>query len=363
MDNDSYIQFLRYCLDGAQPLPECVDSMDWKKLMVWAEKQAVVGIIFHGIERVGNAKEAGEHGGKIPFAVLMQWIGYANQIKTRNLQINRCCADIVSKLRERGIAVCILKGQGNAMMYPSPLLRTPGDIDLLVINESLGDIIKFVKTRNPHGVAQYHHIDLGLVNNIEVEVHYRATYIYHPLANRRLQKWLKQHLDIKNIALINDAGEIPVPNWEYNIVFQLTHIYNHVLHEGIGLRQMIDFYYLLQQVPNRDRAYWDKTFKCLGIRAIAGAVMWVLRVILCMKESYLIVPPDQHRGEFLYQQIIYGGNFGKWDEEKKKFGDGQIIRNILRLKRDIKLFRFFPSECLWEPFFRIYHFFWRMRYN
>ena len=35
-------------------------------------------------------------------------------------------------LREDGLRCCILKGQGNALMYPNPYSRTPGDIDVWI---------------------------------------------------------------------------------------------------------------------------------------------------------------------------------------------------------------------------------------
>ena len=36
-----------------------------------------------------------------------------------------------------------------------------------------------------------------------------------------------------------------IPTVEFNIIFQLTHIYSHLMNEGIGLRQLVDYYYVL----------------------------------------------------------------------------------------------------------------------
>ena len=36
-----------------------------------------------------------------------------------------------------------------------------------------------------------------------------------------------------------------IPTVEFNIIFQLTHIYSHLMNEGIGLRQLLDYYYVL----------------------------------------------------------------------------------------------------------------------
>ena len=36
-----------------------------------------------------------------------------------------------------------------------------------------------------------------------------------------------------------------IPTVEFNIIFQLTPIYSHLMNEGIGLRQLVDYYYVL----------------------------------------------------------------------------------------------------------------------
>ena len=167
------------------------------------------------------------------------------------------------------------------------------------------------------------------------------------------------------------AGKIAVPKTDFNIVFQLSHVYNHLLHEGIGLRQIIDYYYLLKEEGRGKKADVYDTLRYLGMEKIAGAMMWVLNEVLGLEEKFLIAPKNEKMGKVLLSEIIRGGNFGNYDEEKrwlKEEGIGKMLgvqlkKNILRLKRDMRMMRYFPSECLWEPVFRMWHFFWRLRYN
>ena len=35
------------------------------------------------------------------------------------------------------------------------------------------------------------------------------------------------------------------PSIRFNTVYSLLHIFRHVFHEGIGLRQLLDYYYIL----------------------------------------------------------------------------------------------------------------------
>ena len=426
---DTFLEFLRYCIGDEQKPPVSAKGIDWMEMMAWAESQAIVGVVYQGILKGGKELE-------IPFDALMEWVGYAQQIEAQNRLVNQRCVEIAAAFQKDGFETCILKGQGNAALYPSPLLRNPGDIDLWVrrqnndirqsnrltgssrqkdirtdirqsnderqsnrltssfrqkdIRTEIKEIIGFVKERNPEARALYHHIDLGEFKGVEVEVHYRPSFLSDPVHNRRLQKWFRCHTESTDtVELTDGVGRINVPNWEFNVVFQLSHVYNHLLHEGIGLRQIIDYYYLLRQSndirqsnrltdsfrqKNDERqnnrltdSFRQKdirteigdTLRYLGLWEIAGAMMWVLNEVLGLEEKYLIAPKDERRGRLLLAEIMKGGNFGFYDVENQR-ADSQLKKNWLRIRRDLRMMRYFPSECLWEPVFRVYHFFWRM---
>jgi hypothetical protein len=244
----------------------------------------------------------------------------------------------------------------------------PGDIDLWVKPEKdvIKSIIKYVRKHNPRARAEYHHIDYGVYNDAEVEVHYRPSFSNNPIYNRRLQKWFNAQAERQYahvVEITSDAGSICVPTFEFNVIFQLSHIYRHLLQEGIGLRQIIDYYYLLKSNMNctDNRDIFDN-LRYLGLEKIAGAVMWVLNEVLGLPEIYLIASKDEKRGRLLLTEIMKGGNFGYYDIENQK-ANNAIKKNLQRIKRDFRMVRYFPSECLWEPIFRVYHFFWRLKYN
>lgn len=379
---DTFLEFLRYCIGDEQKPPVSAKGIDWMEMMAWAESQAIVGVVYQGILKGGKELE-------IPFDALMEWVGYAQQIEAQNRLVNQRCVEIAAAFQNDGFETCILKGQGNAAMYPSPLLRNPGDIDLWVRRQSndirqsnderqsnrltgsfrqkdirteIKEIIGFVKERNPEARALYHHIDLGEFKGVEVEVHYRPSFMSDPVHNRRLQKWFRCHTESTDTAELADGvGRINVPNREFNVVFQLSHVYNHLLHEGIGLRQIIDYYYLLKTTnfTNFTNFEGHSLLRRLGLWDIAGAMMWVLNEVLGLEEKYLIAPKDERKGRLLLAEIMKGGNFGFYDVENQR-ADSQLKKNWLRIRRDLRMMRYFPSECLWEPVFRVYHFFWRM---
>lgn len=363
MKDNPYLQFIRFSLDDTQELFESVKCIDWKAMMVWAEKQAIVGIIYHGIEKARENLS-------IPYENLMQWIGYSQTIVAMNRLVNNRCVEICQEFSSDGFETCILKGQGNALSYPGVLSRTPGDIDVWVMpGERLRDngsrfnvkeIIRYVKKWNPKGRALYHHIDFGEYKGVEVEVHYRPSFLFNPVHNYRLQKWFIAHGSRLMVELPENAGRILVPSREFNVVFQLCHVYNHLLHEGIGLKQVVDYYYLLKsnQYSTNDTTI-QYTLWYLGLEKIAGAMMWVLNEILGLPGEYLIAQKDEKRGRVLIKEIMKDGNFGQYDVDNQKT-NGAIRKNLQRIKRDIRMMQFFPSECLWEPVFRLYHFLWRI---
>ena len=251
-----YLEFIRYSLNLKDELPKDVAKIDWEGFFQFAEEQGILGVVFVGIQRLG------EHGVKPPFEVLMQWIASSTQIERQNKAVNKAAVALFEELKNDGFWGCILKGQGNNLLYPNIYSRTPGDIDIWLLPKSDGKgpmadgrclkeevrgIIKYVKERNPKGKVCYHHIDYGTYEGVEVEVHYRPSFMFNPVHNSRLQRWFRKMADGGYLMaeLPENAGSIRIPTREFNIIFQLSHIYNHLLHEGIGLRQIIDFYFVL----------------------------------------------------------------------------------------------------------------------
>ena len=146
-------------------------------------------------------------------------------LEKANVRLNDAAIQVSEWFRKKGFRTCILKGQGNALMYPNPYSRTPGDIDIWVEG---GDkrVISFVRSISPLEKACYHHIEFPSYKGVEVEA----------------------------------------------------------------------------------------------------------------------------------------GNFGKHDE-RNRFGRSQLGHNLQRVYRDIRLVRYFPAEAMSEPFFRVWHFFWRLRHK
>ena len=239
--------FLNYCLGKKVDMSMVVAKIDWRQLYTFASRQALLGFCFDGIERL--AKEFSEELKQNPKGrdLLMAWMGKAQQIRRQNMKVNVVASKLYSMLREDDLRCCILKGQGNALMYPNAYSRNPGDIDVWV-NASREQITEYAKKHFMIGDdIRYHHLETTL-DGVPVELHFFPGIMNNPIYNARLQKWFKRNADLQcsNVVSLPDGiGEIAIPTTAFNVVYQLTHLYHHFFDEGIGMRQIIDNYYVV----------------------------------------------------------------------------------------------------------------------
>ena len=421
-----FFEFLRFCIGTVQEVPSSLKGADWRVLYAMARKQCLVGVLFDGIKRL--PADVGMDKG-----LLFQWVAQNQTLRKANARLDKAAVEVAEWFGRKGFRTCVLKGQGNALLYPPGMERTPGDIDLWVDG---GDrkVVSFVRSLSPDEKVCYHHIGFPEYNGVEVEVHFRPSFLFCFRHNRRLQGYYERVMDeqFAHRVKLGEQGEVAVPKAEFNLIFQLTHIFTHLMNEGIGLRQLLDYFFLLKNTDfsgntdggvfllntdftdntdriggnvesdvfllntdftdNTDRIggnadgdgfllntdYTDYTdriggnadgvdrrllqdeLRRLGLWEFAGAVMYIMKEVFGLEDNRLIVPPDVKRGRLVLKEVLEAGNFGQYDK-RNWFGHSALGHNLQRLYRDMRLVRYFPEEALSEPFFRIWHFFWRKR--
>ena len=246
-DITAIFAFLKYCLGYKGDMSRVIAGMNWHELYSFASKQALLGLCFDGIERLGEEYPEELKQNPIGRELLMTWMGKAQQIRRQNMKVNAVAGKLFSMLREDGLRCCILKGQGNALMYPNPYSRTPGDIDVW-IDASRERIMEYTQKKFELGDdIRYQHIETS-VDGVPVELHFFPCTMNNPIYHARLQKWFKRNADLQcsNVVSLPDGiGEIAIPTKAFNIIYQLTHLYHHFFDEGIGMRQIIDYYYVV----------------------------------------------------------------------------------------------------------------------
>ncbi|MCW4110209.1 nucleotidyltransferase domain-containing protein [Segatella copri] len=350
-----FFDFLRFSIGSESEIPDSLIEADWKELYRIAQKQCLVGSLFDGIQRLPSSNVG------ISWDLLLQWMAQSKMLEKTNVRLNDAAFRVSEWFRKKGFRTCILKGQGNALMYPNPYSRTPGDIDIWVEG---GDnrVISFVRSISPHEKACYHHIEFPSYKGVEVEVHYRPSFLLCFWHNRKLQKYYERvkEKQFSHRVMLGEQGEVAIPTVEFNLIFQLTHIYAHLMNEGIGLRQLLDYYFVLQHADIKDLTELQRNLKHFGLWKFAGAIMYIMHEVFGMPASRLIVPLNEKYGNFVLNEVLEAGNFGSYDK-RNRFGKSQLGHNLQRVYRDIRLIKYFPAEALSEPIFRVWHFFWRMK--
>ncbi len=337
-----FYELIRVALGNQKQLSKEPNEREWELLFEMSEKQSVGGIAFLALDIIN------EVGQKPPFDLLYNWIGWNKQINAWNELTNKRCKVITRFFTKSGFKSCILKGQGNALMYPDPLSRTSGDIDIWVFGDR-EKITKLVKQLMPSSVEQYHHIDFAVFNDVLVEVHYTPGRLLSPSYNNRFQKWCEEQ---KGLILKDypKSNEVVFPSISFNIIYQMAHIMMHFFIEGIGLRHFIDYYYVLlkaNEVVNKENV--RKTFQDLGMLRFATGVMWIEKELLGLEYKYLIVEPSEKLGLVIKKEMEEGGNFGMNDQRYQNVRiKGLIARGAIDVYRLLTLSVYFPSESFWK---------------
>ena len=365
-DITAFFAFLKYCLGSKEDMSRVIAGMNWHGLYSFASKQTILGLCFDGIERLGKENPEELRLNPIERKLLMAWMGKAQQIHRQNMKVNAVACKLFSMLREDGLRCCVLKGQGNALMYPNPYSRTPGDIDVW-IDASRERILEYAQKKFELGDdIRLQHLETSL-DGVPVELHFFPCSMNNPIYHARLQKWFRRNADLQCshiVGLPDGAGDIAIPTSAFNVVYQLCHFYHHFFDEGIGMRQIIDYYYVVSMLNvNCEMLTWlPKDLKHLGLWKFAGAVMYVLHEALGLSEEKMIAPMDEKRGKLLLAEILNGGNFGQHFTKYGGFTHQSMGKKyFLKIWRNMHFVRYYPAEALCEPIFRTWHFFWRVK--
>ncbi len=368
-----FFEFLRFCIGSAKEIPGSLKEVDWKELYAIAKKQALLSVLFHGIQRLPKELAPEQK-------LLMQWMVMAEIIRKQNIRLFQDSVKVCKNFENKGFANCILKGQGNALLYPDPYMRTPGDIDIYLAG-GRKRVMQYINKVCPNQVMRYHHVDFPVMKTA-IEVHFTPSYMFFPVHNRRMQKWFEEVMGEQcnhRVSLPDGYGEIHVPQVSFNVIYILSHLYRHIFTEGIGLRQLLDYYFVLvkwhtdltnltdpyKSLPqmtqiNTDLDALRHELKYLGLWKFAGAVMFVMKEVFGLSEDRMIAPMDEREGRFLLDEIMRGGNFGQYDDRMgSKIGESKIHRYFRMNHRNLRFVKHYPTEALSEPLFRTWFAVWK----
>ncbi len=357
-------------------LPRVLTDKEWKAIFALAKKQALSGIVLEGVKRLPKEQW--------PKAdVVMAWTLAAETIRRQNMKTTDVCLELTKALERDGFEVCILKGQANHVYYdalgteqPLGQLRNCGDIDAWIWPKEgeehpVKSIIDYCRHKDILLSLCHLHAEVKPVKGVPVEIHFRPSFLNAPWRDRAFQRLFRSA--VFETAEVDGMGTVRKLRADYDVVFQMNHIYRHLLDEGVGMRQVLDFYVLLREY-NRvvalneglmSREVLLEQIGACGMRRFASALMYVLQEMFGMEEGKLLCRPSHKHGTFLLDEMMAAGNFGHYDERMKvlevKKGrlSYQLQRAQRRFSRNLRFLTSYPEEVICEPVARAWHFAWR----
>lgn len=357
-------------------LSHTLSEKEWNEILGLAKKQALVGIMFEGIERLPQEQWP-------PRNVVLQWTMMVESIKHRNRQTTDVCLRLTEALDKDAFETCMLKGQANHVYYDGlnsghslGQLRICGDVDVWIWPKAktlhpVKSIIDYCQRKRILLSLCHLHAEVKPVNGVPVEIHFRPSFLNHPLRDRYFQQ-LFQSAQFEKVNIAG-CGELTKLRVDYDLLFQMNHVYRHLLDEGVGMRQVLDFYMLLKAYRKEslvrndlmDGSALQRHVKACGMGRFASALMYVLQKIFDMESSELLCAPSEHHGSFLLEEMMLAGNFGHYDarmrtlEVKKGKLPYQLQKASRRFKRNLRFLTSYPGEVICEPIARVEHFLWR----
>lgn len=368
-ESTKYLEFLKFCLDSNSQIPECIASINWHDLMDFAKKQAILGLFIPTVlMRDGKLTIADFKGNKPTDDDVMEWIFEDLKLRKRNEILFGRTQKASEWFLENGFRNCILKGQGNAIMYPDPYLRTCGDVDIWL--EGTREEILAFTTKYYNLPASSLHVHFPMFGDTEVEVHFWPSRFYNSKMTRKLWDYFAEVAPSQfgnKVTTPDGKYSFFVPTNEFNVFFQLNHVFRHFINEGIGLRQIIDYYYLLRKrrdegaTPEDDKKLVDLLDR-FDLHGFARAMMYVQTTVLGLESKYLYTEPCEKKGKFMLDEMLYAGNFGKYEtrlHDKLHNVKGHVKRFFILESFRIRLLRYFPSHAIFMPYRDVRDFIYR----
>jgi hypothetical protein len=299
----------------------------------------------------------------MPLTDKLTLLGKCQLVEHRNVAMNQFVAKLVAQMREAGIDVVLVKGQGVAQCYERPLWRESGDVDLLLNNndyeKAKAFLLPLASSIEPESKGNKH---LGLcIDDWLVELHGSLRCGIPSGINKVLDEIQGDVFGEGNVrSWMNGDTQVSLPSADNDAIYVFTHFLNHFYKGGVGLRQLCDWCRLLWKykeeidVAKLEKRLWQMRLVTEWKAFAAFAVEWLGMPFEAMP-LYDSNDKWRRKASEIKNFILMSGNFGK-NRGMSYYGKyPYLIRKAVSMERRIRdLFnharifplgavRFFPS--------------------
>lgn len=289
-------------------------AIDFEALLQLAEEQSVVGLLAAGIEHVVDGRPAKKD--------VLQFIGRTVQLEQRNQAMNYFIGVLVEKMREAGITVLLVKGQGVAQCYERPLWRSCGDVDFLLDEENFDKALAYLTPLAQHvdrEESYSRHIGMTIDPWI-VELQGSLRCGLSLKMDKEIDELQAESCGKGNVRIWKDGEtDVLLPGVNNDILFIFTHFLKHFYKGGIGLRQICDWCRLLWMYRDSiDVALLEQRLRKMGLMSewkVFGAFA-VNYLGMPLDVEALLLDGEKELGEYrtkadrICSFVMEVGNFG-----------------------------------------------------
>ena len=251
------------------------------------------------------------------------------QLVANNVNIKYMHTWLHVVMASAGIPYCTLKGVTSAAYYPSPLLRTMGDVDFIVRKEDLDradEVMEQAGCTWEHYLHDHHHAFHK--DGVTFELHWEAPGV--PEDKLEVRELL---IDLIDKAEMKD-GCMQASAFHHGLVL-LLHTAEHMINTGIGLRHLCDWAVFVA-------SFSDVEFRELFEEKLKAAGLWRFAQLLSLTSAKFLGAPrlpwmGEADDEFLtgiMEDVLEAGNFGVKDSERinqAKFLTDRSSRSVKKI--------------------------------
>ena len=341
--------------DGTEKMELSVDGL--KAVMRLAQEHAVTGLVANAAvrNRIVIAGSGAEDRGEAVMRLMQQTMAHRQTM----LRFEDAVGRFARLMKENGIAYVVFKGLAVSRHYPEPFVRTMGDVDFYVTKEDFLRAVEVIEQglhveMDKEEVDKHYSFDW---QGIRFEMHYQietfGSHRHQHRFDRIIDEAMAEHTDsFKVCGSEGEETEVCVLPPEEDLIVVFKHWFNHLLVEGVGLRQTLDLAVLLN-------VYWDKINIGRLMTALDGiGYMKAFRAMLAMMKRYLGLDwtdsffvsdrRDERYADKLMAAVMESGNFGRKAYRNHTTGKKKSMETATRaLRHCVKFFWLAPKDIIY----------------
>lgn len=244
------INLIASVINGTQP-PENDESISWESIVEFSKKQSVLNIVSYACERLKNKPDA-------------KMMKYLREFRMQKIvveaqqEIEFC--DAMDKLESMGVRHMPLKGYIVKSLYPSPDMRTMGDLDLLIDEERCEEVVEAFVSDGFTACASgdlHSNVERG---NAYIEFHRALVNKKHKVLSEYFGKGFER-------AKLSDGFSYRYELTKEDLyIFLVAHIAKHYRYGGTGIRSILDLYVYRKVCTDLNLGYVYDEIEKIGLK-------------------------------------------------------------------------------------------------